>query len=57
MNRGERKLQMPPVKAPWKDETEILSKDPELQGAINNKFIFVDASPGYSNSVICLFQL
>lgn len=48
---------MPPVKAPWKDESEILSKDPELQGAINNKFIFVDASPGYSNSVICLFQL
>ena len=48
---GEEKLSMPPVLNPKEDKPKILSKDFEIQGYVDSKFIFVDSSQGYSDQV------
>ena len=48
---AEEKLLMPPVCAPKEDNPKVLSRDPEIQGYIDSKFIFVDSSQGYSDQV------
>ncbi|CAG2123518.1 unnamed protein product, partial [Medioppia subpectinata] len=43
------KIAMPPVLAPKEDNPRVLSFDPEIQGYIDSKFVFVDSSAGYSD--------
>jgi len=49
--RGRLKLQMPPVMKPKVEEPVVLSKDLELQGYLEDNFVFVDSSTGYSDKV------
>ena len=49
--RAEKLLQMPPVKYSTEFKPRIFEKDDAIKGFIDSKFIFVDASPGYSDEV------
>lgn len=43
------RLQMPPVMTPDTSEPKVLAQNPELVGYMQNKVMFVDISPGYSD--------
>lgn len=46
-----KKLQMPPLLKEREPVTKILSKDPELQGFDNCKYVFIDISQGINDRV------
>ncbi|XP_071043010.1 small ribosomal subunit protein mS22 isoform X2 [Parasteatoda tepidariorum] len=46
--KAAQKLQMPPVMSVRKPIKEVLSRDPELQGYLKHKYVFIDISPDES---------